>query len=133
MKQKVKITRSEKVRAFEKAMNDAFTKIGDMTAAEMYTCLSVLAFGISRNVLDPEMTEIFGKEEMVQEVVNLSIAYGGLGAYTAAKDAFPDVDVECASLEKISDSDNCCLQLNSNKKKSALHVHGGVRSANGAE
>lgn len=107
MKQKIKITRSEKVKAFEKAMNDAFTKIGDMTGAEMYTCLSVLAFNISRNVLCPEMTEKFGAEGMAQEVVNCSIAYGGLGAYTAAKDAFPDVDVECASIEEISDSGNC--------------------------
>lgn len=107
MKQKIEITTSEKVKEFEKAMKDAFTKVGDMTIAEMYTCLSVLAFNISRNVLDSEMTEKFGKEEMVQEVVNLSISYGGLGAYTAAKDAFPDVDVECASLEKISDSRKC--------------------------
>ena len=106
MKKKIKKTRSEKVKAFEKAMNDAFNKIGDMTGAEMYTCLSVLAFDISRNVLDSEMTEKIGKEEMVQDVVNLSIAYGGLGAYIAAKDAFPDVDVECASIEKISDNDN---------------------------
>ena len=111
MKKKIKITSSEKAKAFEKAMNDAFTNIGDMTIAELYSCLSALAFNISRNVLDPEMTEIFGKEEMVQEVVNLSIAYGGLGAYTAAKDAFPDVDVECASLEKISDSDNCYFTI----------------------
>ena len=111
MKQKIKITRSEKVKAFEKAMNDAFTNVGDMTIAETYTILSVLAFNISRKVLDSEMTEKFGKEEMVQEVVNLSIAYGGLGAYTAAKDAFPDVDVECASLEKISDSGKCYFTI----------------------
>ena len=111
MKRKIKITRSEKVKAFEKAMNDAFTKVGDMTIADMYTCLSVLAFNISRNVLDSEMTEKFGKEEMVQEVVNLSISYGGIGAYTAAKDAFPDVDVECASLEKISDSGKCYFTI----------------------
>lgn len=111
MKNKIKITRSEKVIAFEKAMNDAFTKVGDMTGADMYTILSVLAFNISRKVLDSEMTEKFGKEEMVQGVVNLSIAYGGLGAYTAAKDAFPDVDVECASLEKISDSGKCYFTI----------------------
>ena len=111
MKQKIKITRSEKVKAFDKAMNDAFTKVGDMTIADMYTCLSLLAFKISRNVLHPEMTEKFGGEEMVQEVLNLSIAYGGLGAYMAAKDAFPDVDVECASIEKISDSDNCYFKI----------------------
>ena len=111
MKQKLKITRSEKVKAFEKAMNDAFTKVGDMTIADMYTCLSVLAFNISRNVLDSEMTEKIGAEGMVQEVLNLSIAYGGLGAYTAAKDAFPDVDVECASIEKISDSGNCYFSI----------------------
>ena len=66
MKQKIKITRSEKVKAFEKAMNDAFTKVGDMTIAEMYTCLSVLAFVISRNVLYSETTEKFGAERMVQ-------------------------------------------------------------------
>lgn len=111
MKQKIKITRSEKVKAFEKAMNDAFTKVGDMTIADMYTCLSVLAFNISRNVLDSETTEKFGAEEMVQDVLNWSIAYGGLGAYTAAKGAFPDVDVECASIEKISDSDNCYFTI----------------------
>ena len=111
MKNKIKITRSEKVKDFEKAMNDAFTKVGDMTGADMYTILSVLAFNISRKVLDSEMTEKIGKEEMVQEVVNLSIAYGGLGAYIAAKDAFPDVDVECASLEKNSDSDNCYFTI----------------------
>lgn len=111
MKQKIKITRSENVKAFEKAMNDAFNQIGDMTIAELYTCLSALAFDISKNVLDSEMTEKFGKEEMVQEVVNLSISYGGLGAYTAAKDAFPDVDVECASLEKISDSGKCYFTI----------------------
>lgn len=107
MKQKIKITRSENVKAFEKAMNDAFTKVGDMTIADMYTCLSVLAFNISRNVLDSETTEKFGAEEMVKDVLNWSISYGGLGAYTAAKDAFPDVDVECASLEKISDDSKC--------------------------
>lgn len=111
MKQKIKITRSEEVKAFEKAMNDAFTKVGDMTIADMYTCLSVLAFKISRNVLDSEMTEIFGAEEMVQEVLNCSISYGGLGAYLAANDAFPDVDVECASIEKISDSDDCYFKI----------------------
>lgn len=111
MKQKIKITRSEKVKAFDKAMNDAFTKVGDMTIAEMYTLLSVLAFKISRDVLYSGMTERFGKEAMVQEVLNLSIAYGGLGAYTAAKDAFPDVDVECASLEKISDSGKCYFTI----------------------
>lgn len=111
MKQKIKITRSEKVKAFEKAMNDAFTKVGDMTIAEMYTLLSVLAFKISRNVLDSEMTKKVGAEEMVQEVLNWSIAYGGLGAYITAKDAFPDVDVECASIEKISDSDNCYFTI----------------------
>ena len=99
MKKKIKITRSENVKAFEKAMNDAFTNVGDMTIADMYTLLSVLAFNISRNVLDSEMTEKFGAEEMVQEVVNWSIAYGGLGAYLAATDTFPDVDVECASIE----------------------------------
>lgn len=111
MKKKVKITRSEKVKAFEKAMNDAFNQIGDMTIAELYTCLSALAFNISKNVLDSEMTEKFGAEEMVKDVLNWSIAYGGLGAYTAAKDAFPDVDVECASIEKISDSDNCYFTI----------------------
>lgn len=111
MKKKVKITRSEKVKAFEKAMNDAFNQIGDMTIAELYTCLSALAFNISRNVLDSEMTEKFGAEEMVKDVLNWSIAYGGLGAYMAAKDAFPDVDVECASIEKISDSDNCYFTI----------------------
>lgn len=111
MKQKIKITRIEKMKAFEKAMNDAFTKVGDMTIAEMYTCLSFLAFKISRNVLDSEMTEKFGAEGMAQEVVNCSIAYGCLGAYTAAKDAFPDVDVECASIEKISDSGNCYFTI----------------------
>ena len=111
MKKKIKITRSEKVKAFEKAMNDAFTKIGVMTIADMYTCLSVLAFHISRNVLDSEMTEDFGKEEMVQDVLNWSIAYGGIGAYTAAKKAFPDVDVECASIEKISDSGNFYFKI----------------------
>ena len=111
MKKKVKITRSEKVKDFEKAMNDAFTKVGDMTIAEMYTLLSVLAFNISRNVLDSGMTEEFGKEEMVQEVLNWSIAYGGLGAYTAAKDAFPDVEVKCASIEKISDSGKCYFTI----------------------
>lgn len=111
MKQKIKITRSENVKAFEKAMNDAFTKVGDMTIAEMYTLLSVLAFNISRNVLDSKMTEKFGAEEMVQEVLNWSIAYGWLGAYLAAKDAFPDVDVECASIEKISDSGNCYFTI----------------------
>ena len=111
MKQKIKITRSEKVRSFEKAMNDAFTKVGDMTIADMYTCLSVLAFNISRNVLDTEMTEKFGAEEMVKDVLDWSIAYGGLGAYMAAKDAFPDVDVECPSIEKISDSDNCYFTI----------------------
>ena len=111
MEQKIKITRSEKVKAFEKAMNDAFNQIGDMTIAELYTCLSALAFNISRNVLDSEMTDKFCKEEMVQEVLNCSIAYGGLGAYMAAKDAFPDVDVECASIEKISDSGNCYFTI----------------------
>ena len=111
MKQKIKITRSEKVKAFEKAMNDAFTKVGDMTIADMYTCLSVLAFSISRNVLDSEINEKLGAKEMVQEVLNWSIAYGGLGAYMAAKDAFPDVDVECASIEKISDSDYCYFKI----------------------
>lgn len=111
MKKKVIITRSEKVKAFEKAMNDAFNNIGDMKIAELYTCLSAMAFNISRNVLDSEMTEKFGAEEMVKEVLNWSIAYGGLGAYTAAKDAFPDVDVECASLEKISDSGKCYFTI----------------------
>ena len=111
MKQKIKITRSEKVKAFEKAMNDAFTKVGDMTIAEMYTLLSVLAFNISRNVLDSKMTKKVGAEEMVQEVLNWSIAYGGLGAYLAANDAFPDVDVECASIEKISDCGNCYFKI----------------------
>ena len=111
MKQKIKITRSEKVKAFEKAMNDAFNQIGDMTIADMYTCLSALAFNISKNVLDPEMAEKFGAEEMVQDVLNWSISYGGLGAYMAAKDAFPDVDVECASIEKISDSGNCYFTI----------------------
>lgn len=106
MKKKVKITRSENVKAFEKAMNDAFNQIGDMTIVELYTCLSALAFNISRNVLDSEMTEKIGAEEMVKDVLNRSIAYGGLGAYMAAKYAFPDVDVECASIEKISDSCN---------------------------
>lgn len=111
MKKKFKITRSENVKAFEKAMNDAFNQIGDMTIAELYTCLSALAFDISKNVLDSEITEEFGAEEMVQEVLNWSIAYGGLGAYIAAKDAFPDVDVECASIEKISDNDNCYFTI----------------------
>ena len=111
MKKKVIITRSEKVKAFEKAMNDAFNQIGDMTIAELYTCLSAMAFNISKNVLDSEMTEKFGAEEMVKDVLNWSIAYGGLGAYMAAKDAFPDVDVECASIEKISDSDNCYFTI----------------------
>ena len=111
MKQKIKISRSENVKAFEKAMNDAFTKLGDMTIAEMYTCLSVLAFDISRCVLDSEMNERFSAEEMVQEVLNWSIAYGGIGAYTAAKDAFPNVDVECASIEKISGSGNCYFSI----------------------
>lgn len=111
MKNKIKITRSEKVKAFEKAMNDAFTKVGDMTISELYTCLSALAFNISRNVLDSEMTEKFLAEEMVKDVLNWSIAYGGLGAYTAAKYAFPDVDVECASIEKNSDSDNCYFTI----------------------
>ena len=92
-------------------MNDAFNQIGDMTIAELYTCLSALAFNISKNVLDSELTEKFVAEEMVQEVLSWSIAYGGLGAYTAAKDAFPDVDVECASIEKISDSDNCYFKI----------------------
>ena len=111
MKNKIKITRSEKVIAFEKAMNDAFNQFGDMTIAELYTCLSALAFNISKNVLDSEMTEKIGAEEMVKEVLNWSIAYGGLGAYIAAKEAFPDVDVECASLEKKSDSDNCYFTI----------------------
>ena len=111
MKKKIKITSSENVKAFEKAMNDAFKQFGDMTIAELYTCLSALACDISKNVLDSEMTEKFGAEEMVKEVLNLSIAYGGLGAYIAAKDAFPDVDVECASLEKNSDSDNCYFTI----------------------
>lgn len=111
MKQKIKITRSENVKAFEKAMNDAFINVRDMTIADMYTCLSVLAFKISRIVLDSEMTDIYGAEEMVQEVLNWSIAYGGLGAYLAANDAFPDVDVECASIEKISDSDDCYFTI----------------------
>ena len=111
MKQKIKITRREKVKAFEKAISDAFTKVGDISIAEMYTCLSVMAFNISRNVLDSGMTEEFGKEEMVQEVLNWSIAYGGLGAYLAAKDAFPDVDVDCASIEKISDSGKCIFTI----------------------
>ena len=111
MKQKIKITRSEKVKAFEKAMNDAFNNIGDMTIAELYTCLSALAFDISKNVLDSEMTEKFGAEEMVKDVLNWSIAYGGLGAYIAATDSFPDVDVECASIEKISDSGNCYFTI----------------------
>lgn len=106
MKKEIKITMSEKVEEFEKAMNDAFTKVGDMTFADMYTCLSALAFNFSKNVLDSEMTEKFGAEQMVQEVLNWSIAYGGLGAYMAAKDAFPDVDVECASVKEISDSGN---------------------------
>lgn len=111
MKKKVKITRSEKVKAFEKAMNDAFNQIGDMTIAELYTCLSALAFNISRNVLDSEMAEKFGAEEMVKDVLNWSIAYGGLGAYMASKDTFPDVDIECASIEKISDSDDCYFKI----------------------
>ena len=111
MKKKIKITRSENVKAFEKAMNDALNNIGDMTIAELYICLSALAFDISKNVFYSEMTEKFGKEEMVQDVLNLSIAYGGLGAYTAAKDAFPDVDVECASIEKISESGNCYFTI----------------------
>ena len=111
MEQQIKITRSEKVKAFEKAMNDAFTKVGDMTIADMYTCLSVLAFNISRKVLDSEMTEKFGAEETVQDVLKWSIFYGGIGAYTAAKNAFPDVDVECASIEKNSDSGNCYFTI----------------------
>ena len=111
MKQKIKINASEKVKAFEKAMNDAFNNIGDMTIAELYTCLSAMAFDISKNVLCSEMTEKFGKEKMVQDVLNWSIAYGGLGAYTAANDAFPDVDVKCASLEEISDSGKCYFTI----------------------
>lgn len=111
MKKRIKITSSENVKAFEKAMNDAFNNIGNMTIAELYTCLSALAFNVSRNVIDPEMTEKFGAEEMVKDVLNWSIAYGGLGAYMAAKDAFPDVDVECASIEEIPDSDNYYFKI----------------------
>lgn len=107
MKKRIKIERTENVHAFDKYMNEAFNNISDINVAELYSCLALLAFNISRNVLDSKMSEIYGAEDIVQDVVKWSIAYGGLGAWAAAKDAFPDVDVNCVSVEKFSDGDFC--------------------------